>query len=89
MKNTIEIMNQIITTSQIEAKRGKTALAVDRLRQAASEATLLKCINRFFELMQSDMQYIRHDAYLEFMRSASVFSVQSGLNPQCSSWRRH
>lgn len=71
MKNTIEIMNQIITTSQIEAKRGKTALAVDRLRQAASEATLLKCINRFFELMQSDMQYIRHDAYLEFMRSAS------------------
>lgn len=51
LTTTIEMLNQIYRASESQGRRHKSDVFVDRLRQAATEGTLLGCVNKFSNLL--------------------------------------
>lgn len=76
---TIEMLNQIICTCETQGKRHKQDIVSDRLRQAATENTLLGCMNKLGNLLAIESGFVRHDVTARFVQFCGTENAASVL----------
>ncbi|MCK5615013.1 hypothetical protein KAR91_74815 [Candidatus Pacearchaeota archaeon] len=77
---TVEIIRQIKNASKIKTKRNFMDFFSDRIRQAVTEVTLLKAIERLCNLTSVEITYIGKDRMLNFIKAASLPRSNDILN---------
>lgn len=77
---TINIINQIKSASQIKVKRNFMNFFSDRIRQAVTEPTLIRAIERLQSLVSVEISRINKKALIEFIKTASKPEANDILN---------
>jgi hypothetical protein len=78
--STLEMIKQIKNASQIKTKRNFMDFFSDRIRQAATEQTLLKAIERLQSLVSVEITYIGKERLSKFIKATSHPNANEVLN---------
>ncbi len=76
---TIEMLRQIKKTSKIKTKRNFMDFFGDRIRQAATETTLIKMCERMQNLVATEISFINKERLSEFLKATSQSDAHNVL----------
>jgi hypothetical protein len=80
LQKTLEMIQQLSMVSSIKVKRNFMDFFADRIRQAVTEQTLMKAMERLCDLVSAEISEIRDDKALKFIQAASQPEAKEALN---------